>query len=109
MAVRLLAALAHESRLEAFRALVIAGPGGLCVGDLQAALGIPMTTLSFHLKELTRAGLLTSRQEGRFIYYAPAFAVMGGLLGFLTDKCCAGLAPGKVSPASRAAGKACRC
>ena len=90
IAVNRLAALAQESRLAAFRALVQKGPEGLCVGDLQAKLKIPMTTLSFHLKELTQAGLIRSRQEGRFIYYAPDFKAMNGLLAYLTENCCAG-------------------
>lgn len=89
-AVNRLAALAQESRLAAFRALVQKGPEGLCVGDLQARLKIPMTTLSFHLKELTQAGLIKSRQDGRFIYYAPDFKAMNGLLAYLTANCCAG-------------------
>jgi DNA-binding transcriptional ArsR family regulator len=90
IAVNRLAALAQESRLAAFRALVQKGPEGVCVGDLQAKLKIPMTTLSFHLKELTQAGLIRSRQEGRFIYYAPDFKAMNGLLAYLTENCCAG-------------------
>lgn len=100
-AVGLLAALAHESRLAAFRALVQKGPEGLCVGDLQARLKIPMTTLSFHLKELTQAGLIKSRQEGRFIYYSPDFKAMNGLLAYLTQNCCAesGRSEDCVSPA----------
>jgi DNA-binding transcriptional ArsR family regulator len=91
-AVNRLAALAQESRLAAFRALVQRGPEGLCVGDLQAKLKIPITTLSFHLKELAQAGLIKSRQEGRFIYYAPDFKAMNGLLAYLTENCCAGSA-----------------
>jgi DNA-binding transcriptional ArsR family regulator len=59
------------------------------VGDLQTRLGIPLTTLSFHLKELSQVGLIKSRQLGRFIYYGPNFALMASLLDFLTEKCCA--------------------
>jgi DNA-binding transcriptional ArsR family regulator len=90
LAVHRLSALAQESRLAAFRALERHGPEGLCVGDLQAKLKIPMTTLSFHLKELTQAGLIKSRQEGRFIYYAPDLKAMNELLAYLTQNCCAG-------------------
>lgn len=90
MAVARLAALAQESRLAVFRALVQAGPEGLCVGDIGVRLKVAPATLSFHLKELTRAGLIRPRQEGRFIYYAPDFKVMNGLIGYLTENCCGG-------------------
>ena len=90
IAVTRLAALAQESRLAIFRLLVRKGPDGLCVGDIQAALKVSAATLSFHLKELTNAGLLKSRQEGRFIYYAPDFKAMNELLGYLTESCCEG-------------------
>lgn len=89
-AVSCLGALAQESRLAVYRLLVQAGPQGLCVSDIQAQLGLAPATLSFHLKTLSAAGLLTARQDGRFIYYAPDFAVMNGLLGYLTENCCAG-------------------
>lgn len=89
-AVTRLAALAQDSRLAVFRLLVQKGPEGLCVGDIQSALKVPSATLSFHLKELVNAGLLKSRQEGRFIYYAPDFKAMNDLLGYLTENCCAG-------------------
>lgn len=89
-AVIQLAALAHESRLAVFRLLVQKGPDGLCPGDIQTKLKLAPATLSFHLKELTSAGLLTARQEGRFIYYSPNFKAMDGLLGYLTDNCCGG-------------------
>ncbi|PTU30300.1 ArsR/SmtB family transcription factor [Stenotrophobium rhamnosiphilum] len=89
-AVNRLAALAQESRLAVFRLLVQKGPEGLCVSDIQSALKVPSATLSFHLKELVNAGLLKSRQEGRFIYYAPDFKAMNDLLGYLTENCCAG-------------------
>jgi ArsR family transcriptional regulator, arsenate/arsenite/antimonite-responsive transcriptional repressor len=89
-AVNRLAALAQESRLAVFRLLVQKGPKGLCVGDIQARLDISPATLSFHLKELTNAGLLKSRQEGRFIYYLPDFPAMTALIGYLTRNCCQG-------------------
>jgi ArsR family transcriptional regulator len=91
-AVTRLAALAQETRLSIFRLLVQKGPEGLCAGDIQARLRLAAPTLSFHLKELTRAGLLEPRQEGRFIYYAPDFDAMNALLGYLTDNCCGGRA-----------------
>jgi ArsR family transcriptional regulator len=89
-AVSRLAALAQESRLAVFRALVQAGPEGLCVGDIGAKLKVAPATLSFHLKELARAGLIRPRQDGRFIYYAPDFKVMNDLVGYLTENCCGG-------------------
>lgn len=89
-AVAGLAALAQETRLAIFRLLVQKGPEGLCAGDIQARLKLAAPTLSFHLKELTRAGLLVSRQEGRFIYYAPDFRAMDSLVGYLTENCCGG-------------------
>lgn len=89
-AVASLAALAQSSRLSIYRLLVQAGPEGLCVGDIQQQLQLAPATLSFHLKELSQAGLLQARQQGRFIYYAPDFKVMNALLGFLTENCCAG-------------------
>src|SRR5688572_14345991 len=91
-AVVRLAALAQETRLAIFRLLVQKGPEGLCASDIQARLKLAAPTLSFHLKELTQAGLLKARQEGRFIYYAPDFEAMNALLGYLTEKCCSGQA-----------------
>ena len=92
LAVNRLAALAQESRLAVFRVLVEAGPEGLCVGDIGAKLKVAPPTLSFHLKELTNAGLIRPRQDGRFIYYAPDFKAMNDLIGYLTDNCCGGQA-----------------
>ena len=89
-AVNRLAALAQETRLAIFRLLVQCGPEGLCAGDIQARLKLAAPTLSFHLKELTNAGLLEPRQDGRFIYYAPDFDAMNALLGYLTENCCGG-------------------
>src|SRR5688572_2741317 len=89
-AVTRLAALAQETRLAIFRLLVQKGPEGLCAGDIQSRLKLPAPTLSFHLKELTGAGLLKPRQESRFIYYAPDFGAMNALLGYLTQNCCGG-------------------
>jgi DNA-binding transcriptional ArsR family regulator len=89
-AVLNLAALAQESRLEIFRLLVQSGPEGLCVTDIGEHIGIAPATLSFHLKELNRAGLITSRKESRHIYYAPDFSTMNSLLAYLTENCCGG-------------------
>ncbi|MGI8738456.1 MAG: ArsR/SmtB family transcription factor [Gammaproteobacteria bacterium] len=90
IAVSRLAALAQGSRLAVFRLLVQKGPPGLAAGDIANQLRLAPATLSFHLKELTNAGLLKSRQEGRFIYYAPDFKAMNALLAYLTENCCAG-------------------
>ena len=83
-----LAALAHETRLAAFRLLVETGPEGLPVGKIGERLGTAPATLSFHLKELAYADLVTMRHEGRFIYCAANFATMNGVLAYLTDNCC---------------------
>ena len=96
-AVRSLAALAQEARLRAFRALVVAGPEGLTPGALAEQLGIAPNTLSFHLKELTNAELITQERQGRNLVYRASFDAMNALLGYLTDNCCQGAA---CSPAS---------
>jgi ArsR family transcriptional regulator, arsenate/arsenite/antimonite-responsive transcriptional repressor len=90
-AVAALAALAQETRLSIFRALVVAGREGMAAGRIGEALEVPAATLSFHLKELSRAGLVTARQEGRFIYYSVDFEQMAALMGFLTENCCSGM------------------
>jgi DNA-binding transcriptional ArsR family regulator len=100
-ALAALAALAQESRLATFRLLVQAGPAGLSATRIADALGTPPSSLSFHLKELTHAGLVMPRQDGRFIIYAANFDTMNGLLGFLTENCCGG------NPCSPAAGASC--
>ena len=89
-AVDALAALAQETRLNVFRLLVMAGPVGLAAGEVGAQLGIPANTLSFHLKTLSQAGMVVSRQEGRFIFYAANYPTMDDLIAFLTDNCCSG-------------------
>ena len=83
-----LAALAQESRLALFRLLVKRGPEGYTPTALGEKLGMPAPTLSFHLKELQRAGLIEGRREGRFLFYSPNFSHMNQLLEFLTDNCC---------------------
>jgi len=88
-AIESLGALAHESRLAIFRMLVKRGPDGYTPTELGEKLGVPGPTLSFHLKELQRAGLLNVRRDGRFLYYRPNFAHMNALVGFLTENCCA--------------------
>ena len=85
-----LAALAHETRLDVFRLLVRAGREGLAAGAVAEALEIPPATLSFHLKELRNAGLVLAEREGRSIRYAPDFASMSALVGYLGENCCRG-------------------
>ena len=89
-AVAALAALAQESRLAVFRLLVQAGPDGLPAGKVSEALAIPPSSLSFHLKELTHAGMVSSRQEGRFVIYQANYAAATALIAFLTENCCQG-------------------
>ena len=89
-ALAALAGLAQESRLEIFRLLVEKGPEGLSVGAIAERLGVSGATLSFHLKELSHAGLITGRQAGRFIYYSPNFEAVNGLVDYLTENCCQG-------------------
>jgi DNA-binding transcriptional ArsR family regulator len=91
-AVTSLAALAQATRLEAFRLLVQAGPAGLAAGGLAERLGTSPPALSFHLRGLAQAGLVRSRQEGRFVYYSAAYDAMQSLVDFLTENCCAGSA-----------------
>jgi ArsR family transcriptional regulator len=92
-----LAALSHESRLAVFRALVQAGPQGMAAGQIATLLDVAPSSLSFHLKELAHAQLVTGRQEGRFVIYCANFATMNGLLAYLTENCCGG---NPCSPAS---------
>ena len=96
-----LGALAQESRLAIFRLLVETGPQGLAVGAIAEALGLANATLSFHLKELTLAGLTVATPNGRSIIYSANLATMNGLVNYLTENCCAGAgcAPGIVASA----------
>lgn len=87
-AVAALAALAQGMRLRVFRALVGAGPQGLTPGALAATLGVPGSTLSFHLKELTHAGLVSPEREGRHLIYRPSLLQMNDLMAYLTAHCC---------------------
>lgn len=93
-ALKSLAALSQETRLAIFRRLVQAGPSGMAAGAIGEALDVPAPTLSFHLAQLANAGLVRSRQEGRFVYYSADFDAMNGLVGFLTENCCGGNACG---------------
>ncbi|EIJ47528.1 ArsR family transcriptional regulator, ArsR [Herbaspirillum sp. GW103] len=85
-----LAALAQDSRLAIFRFLVQVGPEGSAASKIGEALDIAPSSLSFHMKELSHAGLVTSHQEGRFVIYAANYTVMNDVLGFLTENCCGG-------------------
>ena len=89
-AVKALAALAQGQRLRAFRALVVAGPSGLTPGAMAAQLGVAPSALSFHLKELSHAGMVTSEARGRNLIYRANFAQMSALLAYLTEHCCQG-------------------
>lgn len=90
LVVRAMSALAHESRLAVFRLLVVAGADGMPAGEIAQRLGLSPSSLSFHLKDLSHADLVTPRQEGRFIIYTANFDAMSGLIVFLTENCCAG-------------------
>jgi ArsR family transcriptional regulator, arsenate/arsenite/antimonite-responsive transcriptional repressor len=89
-AVSALGALAHEHRLSVYRMLVEAGPAGMNAGAIAIKLKIPPSSLTFHLQNLQRAGLITQERKSRELIYATDFAVMNGLVGYLTENCCAG-------------------
>ena len=88
--VTALAALAQDTRLAIFRLLVQAGSAGQTAGAIAERLDVPATTLSFHLKELASADLVTSESQGRFVIYRANYGAMNGLLEFLTANCCVG-------------------
>lgn len=104
-AVIALGALAQGSRLEVYRLLVQAGPEGMAASDIAERLGIPANTLSFHLKNLSHANLVHSRQDGRFVIYSTNYDQMNALLGFLTENCCSGqgcaVVPAPLAPRKR--------
>lgn len=90
--IRSLSALAHEARLRVFRALVVAGPTGLTPSMLAEQLEIAPNALSFHLKELTHADLVSQERQGRNVLYRAVFSAMNDLLAYLTENCCQGTA-----------------
>ena len=96
----MLAALAQGMRLRVFRALIGAGPLGLTPGNLSATLGVPASTLSFHLKELMHAGLVSQQRDGRSLIYRPAIEQMNALLAYLSDHCCQGESCSSVEPST---------
>lgn len=89
-AVLALGSLAQDSRLAIFRLLVQSGPHGLSAGKIAKKLDIPPSSLSFHMKELSHAGMVLSRPEGRSVIYTANFATMTRLLAFLSENCCGG-------------------
>lgn len=97
-AVKYLAALAQESRLAVYKMLVQAGPTGITAGQIADQLGISASGLSFHMKELTHAGLVVSRHEGRYVIYSAKIASMNDLLAYLTENCCGGNPCSPVTP-----------
>jgi ArsR family transcriptional regulator, arsenate/arsenite/antimonite-responsive transcriptional repressor len=90
VAVRALGALAQDTRLALFRLLVQAGPGGLAAGEIAERLDVPAPTLSFHLAQLSHAGLVVSLRRGRSIVYSADFEAMQAIVDFLTKSCCGG-------------------
>ncbi len=93
-AVVALAALAQETRLSVYRMLIEAGPEGLAAGRLADSLAVAPATLSFHLKELVHAGLVSAQQDGRYILYSANYEAMNALLAYLTANCCRGAGTG---------------
>ena len=87
-----LGALAHEHRLKIYRALVERGPAGLAAGAIGEQVGLVPSSLTFHLQSLQRAGLIAQRRESRQLIYSADFGAMDGLVGYLTENCCAGSA-----------------
>ena len=98
-----LAALAQEHRLALFRLLVQAGPEGMAAGALAAALGVPNSSLSFHLAQLREAGLIVQRRDGRSLIYRADYGAMDSLVAYLMENCCAGAdcAPGSTAQSGR--------
>lgn len=102
-AVTALAAIAQGARLRVFRALIGAAPEGMTPGALSSMLGVPASTLSFHLKELVHANLVTVERDGRNLIYRPAIQQMNALLAYLTAHCCQGQACDASTSACRTA------
>jgi ArsR family transcriptional regulator, arsenate/arsenite/antimonite-responsive transcriptional repressor len=100
-ASRALSALGHETRLSIFRLLVQAGPAGAAAGDIARALELAPNALSFHLKDLSHAGLVSSRAAGHYVVYSANFASMNDLIGFLTENCCGGAGCEPAPPSAR--------
>jgi DNA-binding transcriptional ArsR family regulator len=109
-----LGALAHEHRLAIYRQLVQRGPGGLPAGAIGERVGLVPSSLTFHLQNLQRAGLIAQRRESRQLIYSADFAVMNGLVGYLTENCCgnssadcsSGCAPAQPAKAAKRAARA---
>ena len=99
--VEALAALAQTTRLAIFRLLVSVGPEGMAAGQIAQKLKVSPATLSFHFKTLSHAGLVESRQDGRFVYYAANFTVMNGMVDYLTENCCGGNAEACKTPGKK--------
>lgn len=91
LVIRALGALAQEHRLAAFRLLVQAGSDGIAAGVLAERIGVPASSMSFHLAQLANAGLVTQRRESRSVFYAADYAAMNALMAYLTENCCGGL------------------
>lgn len=89
--VAALSALAQESRLNIFRLLVQAGPAGMSAGRISEVTAMAPSSLSFHLKEMSHANMVTSRQQGRYVIYSANFDSMNSLLAYLTENCCNGV------------------
>jgi DNA-binding transcriptional ArsR family regulator len=87
--VRALGSLAHEHRLRIYRLLVRQGPEGLAAGTIGARVGLAPSSLTFHLQSLQRAGLIRQARVGRQLFYSADYAAMNGIVGYLTDECCA--------------------
>lgn len=99
--VKALSALAQPTRLAVYRLLVTAGPEGMAAGQIAEKVKASPATMSFHFKTLSHAGLVESRQEGRFVYYAANFTVMNGMVDYLTENCCGGDAEACKTPGKK--------
>lgn len=104
-AVDALGALAHEYRLEIYRLLVETGPAGLSAGAIGDAVGLAPSSLTFHLQNLHRTGLIVQRRESRSLIYGVDFETMNELVGFLTENCCAGSGTSCATSGKAAAGQ----